>query len=362
MVSVVQFSAPRRVVLADEPHVALAPGTVRVQTLHSGISAGTELTAYRGTNPLFANRWDTTSRLFVTGEPAFSYPVTGWGYSEVGRVVEVASGVATPRPDDVVWGIWGHRSEAVMPATRLTGHVLPAGVAPVAGVFGRVGAVALNAVLAAGIHLGETVAIFGQGVIGLLATKLAVLSGAEVTALDTQQSRLAMAAAMGADVTINPSSLGPDGPAAMLRREGGRGVDVAIELSGTYQALHEAIRCVGPGGTVVAAGFYQGAAEGLRLGEEFHHNQVRLIASQIGAVPQGLSPRWDTERLHVTFMGQVISGALNPVPLVTHRFPASDVADAFELLDGGTAPLQVVLDFDEANPSGPSPDRDSGRR
>jgi 2-desacetyl-2-hydroxyethyl bacteriochlorophyllide A dehydrogenase len=362
MVSVVQFTAPRRVALVDEPQAALTPGTVRVHTLHSGISAGTELTAYRGTNPLLVNRWDTASRLFVTGEPAFSYPVTGWGYSEVGRVVEVDSDVASLRADDIVWGIWGHRSEAVLAATRLASHVLPAGVAPVAGVFGRVGAVALNAVLAANIHLGERVAIFGQGVIGLLATKLAVLSGAEVTALDTQQSRLAMAAAMGAAVTIDPSSFGVDGPAAMLRRQGGRGIDVAIELSGTYQALHEAIRCVGPGGTVVAAGFYQGAAEGLRLGEEFHHNQVRLIASQIGAVPQGLSPRWDVERLHLTFMGQVISGALDPLPLVTHHFPASDVAEAFELLDSGTEPLQVVLDFDETDPSGQSPDGDGGQR
>ena len=47
-------------------------------------------------------------------------------------------------------------------------------------------------------------------------------------------------------------------------------------------ALHEAIRSVQPGGRVIAAGFYQGAATGLDLGEEFHHNRVSVVASQIG--------------------------------------------------------------------------------
>jgi 2-desacetyl-2-hydroxyethyl bacteriochlorophyllide A dehydrogenase len=353
MVTVVQFSAPRRVALVDEPSEPMRPGAVRVRTRHSGISAGTELTAYRGTNPLLTSSFDATSRLFVTGEPAFSYPVTGWGYSEVGEVVEVADGVTGLGPGDVVWGIWGHREEAVLPAARLAGHVLPTSVSPLAGVFGRVGAVALNAVLAADVHLGESVAVFGQGVIGLLATRLATLSGAHVTALDTQPARLLMASAMGAQVTIDPSDYGRDGPASTLRRQDGRGVDVAIELSGTYRALHEAIRSVGPGGTVVAAGFYQGGGDGLRLGEEFHHNSVRLIASQIGAVPSGLAPRWDVERLHLAFMGQVVKAALDPLPLITHRFGVRDVRAAFELLDRSTEPLQVVLDFDEQGGGAP---------
>jgi 2-desacetyl-2-hydroxyethyl bacteriochlorophyllide A dehydrogenase len=360
MATVVQFSAPHRVGLVQEPREALAPGAVRLRTLHSGISAGTELTAYRGTNPLLGSTWDSTSRLFVTGGPAFAYPVSGWGYSEVGQVIEAADDVTGLSPGAVVWGIWGHRSEAVVPAARLVGHVLPSDVPPLTGVFGRVGAVALNAVLAANVHLGENVAIFGQGVIGLLATRLGALSGAVVTALDTAPARLQMASVMGARVTIDPSQAGPGGPASMLRRlDGSRGIDVAIELSGSYVALHEAIRCVGPGGTVVAAGFYQGGGDGLRLGEEFHHNSVRLIASQIGAVPAGLAPRWDVERLHLTFMRQVVEKALDPLPLVTHRFAVRDVEAAFELLDRSTEPLQVVLDFDPPDAAAPAEAEDS---
>ena len=53
----------------------------------------------------------------------------------------------------------------------------------------------------------------------------------------------------------------------------GGGADRVIELTGAYPALHQAIRVAGVGGTVIAAGFYQGPATALALGEEFHHNQ-----------------------------------------------------------------------------------------
>ena len=46
---------------------------------------GTELTAYRGSNPYLTSTWDAERRLFVEGAPTFGYPVEGWGYSEVGR-------------------------------------------------------------------------------------------------------------------------------------------------------------------------------------------------------------------------------------------------------------------------------------
>ena len=72
----------------------------------------------------------------------------------------------------------------MLPAERLVGHRLPDSVDPVVGTFARVGAVALNAVLASGACIGETAVVFGQGVIGLLATQLLVGQGVEVVAVD----------------------------------------------------------------------------------------------------------------------------------------------------------------------------------
>ncbi|SDL09943.1 zinc-dependent alcohol dehydrogenase [Streptomyces indicus] len=348
MERVVQFTGPRQVEVAEHAPAELPPGHLRVHTRYSGISAGTELTAYRGTNPYLTRTWDAESRLFRDGAAGIAYPVVGWGYSEVGEVTEISPELAgtpgLPAVGDLVWGIWGHRSEGIVPVERMIGHTLPAGLEPLAGAFARVGAIAYNAVLAGGINLGEDVAVFGQGVIGLIATRLAQLSGARVTAVDAMDVRLETAKKYGAHTALNARS----GEVADLVRQAtdGRGADLAIEISGVYPALHEAVRSVTVGGRVVASGFYQGDGIGLRLGDEFHHNRVEIVCSQIGGVPAPLSGRWSVERLQQTFLRLVAEGQVDVTSLVSHVVPVAEAADAYVLLDERPADaLQVVLEF-----------------
>lgn len=344
MPSVVTFTAPRAVELQDCPAEEIGPADARVQTWYSGISAGTELTVYRGSNPYLTRTWDAEARLFRDGSPTFAYPVVGWGYSEVGQVVEVGPEVTEVAVGNIVHGIWGHRSEAVRPAQAFAGRTLTADVDPRAGCFARVGAIALNGVLAAETRLGSRLAVFGQGVIGLLATRLGVLAGARVAAVDMEQRRLDVATEYGAEATFDPRVEG--GAGSLLREWSGGGVDGAIELSGAVAALHEAIRAVRVDGVVAAAGFYQGGADGLRLGEEFHHNRVRLVASQIGGVPAGLSPSWDRARLVQVFTNLALSGRVDVEPLITDVIDAEEVATAFRRLDEGDPEvLQVLLRF-----------------
>jgi 2-desacetyl-2-hydroxyethyl bacteriochlorophyllide A dehydrogenase len=342
--TLLRFSAPKVVDVVDVPAPALLPGQVRVRTLYSGISAGTELTAYRGTNPYLTRTWDPEIRLFNDGiSETPAYPLDGWGYSEVGEVAEIAQDVNGLSVGDVVWGIWGHRSEAVLDASALAGHQLPEGVDPLAAAFVRVGAIALNGVLAADLGVGSTVAIFGQGVIGLLATRFAVLNGATVIAVDGIPARRERALEWGASHAIEPG----DGVARRIRElTGGLGTDTAIELSGSYAALRDAISTVGADGTVVASGFYQGDANALRLGDEFHHNRVQLLASQIGSVPNRLRARWDVQRLQRTVLHSLANGSVDAASLVTHRYRLDDAAEAYRMLDADpSSALQVVLDF-----------------
>jgi threonine dehydrogenase-like Zn-dependent dehydrogenase len=250
---------------------------------------------------------------------------------------------------DVVHGIWGHRSEAVLPATAVRDRVWT-GEDALSGTFARVGSIALNAVLAAEARLGDRVAVFGQGVIGLLATRLALLAGADVVAVDGVPRRLETATAMGALAVFAPDV--PGGAGAAVRDWSGGGVDSAIELSGNDRALHEAVRSVVVDGTVVASGFYQAGAANLRLGEEFHHNRVRIVASQISGTPAALGSRWDQPRLVRTFMEQVRRGRVDVRSLVTDVVEAADVAAIFERLDRGDPEiLQAVLRF----PAAPEP-------
>lgn len=345
MTTLLRFSAPKVVDVVDVPAPALHPGQVRVRTLYSGISAGTELTAYRGTNPYLTRTWDPEIRLFHDSESgAPAYPLDGWGYSEVGEIVEVGPDVdESVAVRDIVWGIWGHRGDAVLPASALAGHQLPEGLDPLAAAFVRVGAIALNGVLAADLGVGSTVAIFGQGVIGLLATRFAVLNGATVIAVDGIEGRRSRALEWGASHAIEP---GDDVARRVRTLTGGLGTDAAIELSGSYAGLRDAISTVGADGTVVASGFYQGDASLLRLGDEFHHNRVQLLTSQIGSVPNRLRARWDVPRLQRTVVEALANGSVDAASLVTHRYRLEDAADAYRMLDADpSAALQIVLDF-----------------
>ncbi len=275
MPEVVRFAGPRDAGVVEYEEPPLGERQVRLRTLYSGISAGTELTAYRGSNPYLSKRWDGDRRLFSDEAVSFSYPIDGWGYEEVGEVVELGPGVTRLRTGDVVWGTWGHRSSHVVGEDYAAARVLAEGLDPLAGIFSQIGAIALNAVLDADIHVGEHVAVFGQGPPGQIVSQLARLNGGRVIAVDAIAGRLELAARLGAEATIDA---GATAAAEEVKRlTGDRGADVSIEISGSYRALNEAIRATAYNSRVVVSGFFQGEGRGLRLGEEFHHNRIELV-------------------------------------------------------------------------------------
>jgi threonine dehydrogenase-like Zn-dependent dehydrogenase len=215
------------------------------------------------------------------------------------------------------------------------------------GVFSQIGGIALNVILDADIHVGETAVVFGLGVPGQIVAQLARLNGAHVIGVDGITARRELASELGADEVLDPA----DGDVAKRVRErtAGRGADVCLEVTGNYAALHEAIRTVAYNSRVCAAGFMQGDGRGLSLGEEFHHNRVAVISSQISGVAPHLQHRWDEYRLASTAMRLAERGSLRLLELISHEVPVAEAARAFALLD--TAPqdaLQVVLTFAES--------------
>src|SRR3954451_3000188 len=104
MSSVVRFSSPRVVEVVPDIERTLEPDEGLIRTLYSGISAGTELTAYRGSNPYLNKRWDDSPRLFVDGDTSISSPVDGWGYEEVGEAVSLGAAADGVTVGDVIWG------------------------------------------------------------------------------------------------------------------------------------------------------------------------------------------------------------------------------------------------------------------
>ena len=345
MGAMVSFTAPCVAEVIPDPDAPLSADQVRIRTLFSGISAGTELTAYRGSNPYLSKRWDERLRLFVDGDTTFTYPVNGWGYEEVGDVVEVGVEVLGVHVGDLVWGTWGHRTGTVQNGERAAQRRLGADVDPRIGIFSQIAAIGLNVVLDADIHVGETIVVFGLGVPGQIVAQLARLNGGRIIAVDGIAARRKLALELGADLVLDPA----EGCVAERVREltNGRGADVCLEVTGNYRAMHEAIRTVAYSSRVCVAGFMQGEGAGLRLGEEFHHNRVAVISTQISGVAPGLQHRWNADRLARTVMDLAIAGRLRLLELITHTMPLTKAGEAFALLNNHPEQaLQVVLSFD----------------
>ena len=343
------FTAPRATGYQTIDDPPLKADEVRIKSLYSGISAGTELTFYRGTNPYLSKQWDGDRRLFVDGEGStFAYPVLNLGYEEVGEVVEVGAAVTDVAVGARLFGTWGHRTHYIANLDYVRPRLMPPDAEPIFGIFSHLGAIALNGVHDANIMLGDTVAVFGMGALGQIVALMAQRSGAKVIAVDLHPSRLDMAKRLGADVTINAAD---DKPAETIKAlTNGLGADVCIEVSGSTAALNEAIRAVTYSARVVAMGFFQGEARGLYLGDEFHHNRINLVCSQISGVAPAISNRWNKMRLWQTAVRLQIDGILDLRPLITHRAPFKRAGELYETLDQRPQDVvHAVLDFDGAS-------------
>jgi threonine dehydrogenase-like Zn-dependent dehydrogenase len=338
--------ADRRLIFEDLPVTELESGQVRIRTLFSGISAGTELSQYRATSPFMERMWDQGFRRFREGEtPSWTYPVRNLGYEEVGEVVEVGGDVTSLVIGDRVFGTWGHRTMHVWAEADAASRKMPVGVDPRIGIFSHIGAVALNGVHDARIRMGDLVAVFGLGVPGQIVAQIARASGATVIGIDPVASRREMALQLGTDRLLDPTA---GSVADIVKGEtGGRGADICIEVSGAAGALAEAMRAVAYASRVVAMGFFQGELRGVQLGDEFHHNRIELISSQISGVAPEASHRWSKLRLWQTAVQLQHEGRLNLLPLITDTVPFHEAPALFDRLDkGDPSILQSVLQFE----------------
>lgn len=308
---VVVVSGPGRVELIEQDAPPLRDGMFRVETLYSGVSAGTELSYVKGTNPYLSVTWNPDLGLFQPGKPSTPYPVARLGYMQVGRVVESATPAITPGTIGAM--TYGHRTGYVADALAERFVPLPDDLDPLLGVYvAHMGPICANGLLHAAADLygtdvrsladgvrGRRVAVTGGGAVALLTALFARRHGAaSVVVIDPTPQRRGVAEALGLE-TLDPDA---DDPALVLKTRwahsaGDRGADVVFQCRGQAWALQLALRLLRPQGTVIDLAFYQAGAGEVRFGEEFHHNGLSLRCAQIGRVPRGLTPTWDRERL-----------------------------------------------------------------
>lgn len=325
------LTAPRALEFRDELVGAMEPNQLLVRAICSAVSHGTEMLAYRG---LIAPGLTLDLPTFAG---SFSYPLK-YGYACVGEVIEAGAAVADVAPGDPVFCYHPHQELFALDASLAVR--LPREVPNDRGVFFANLETAFNTLLDAGPRLEETVAVFGQGVVGLLVTHLLIRNGVRVLVVEPAARRRTEAERLGARA-IDPDA---DTAAAIRGATGGRGADLVIEASGSPLALQTALGCVAFEGTIVVVSWYGVKPAMLDLGTDFHRRRLRIVSSQVGALNASLSSRWSRERRSETVVRLLAELPLET--LITHRVPFDDAPRAYRLVDEQSEKtVQVLLTY-----------------
>jgi threonine dehydrogenase-like Zn-dependent dehydrogenase len=253
----------------------------------------------------------------------------------------------------------GHTAD---PFHDLLVHI-PPDLDPLLGVFvAQMGPIAANGILHADAEAfgtnvatlgrgvaGRPVIVIGAGTVGLMTALFSRSLGAsEVVITDPSDFRRSKADAMGF-TAMTEEQAWQHAKACWQDGTMGHGADLVFQTRAHAGSLHTALKALRPQGTAIDLAFYQGGADALRLGEEFHHNGLSIRCAQINRVPRGLAPLWDRRRLaHATVDLLRSEGRTIREHMITHVVPLNE-APAFlvDLVEKRPEFLQVVFKVGE---------------
>jgi polar amino acid transport system substrate-binding protein len=383
MKQLVQQPGSGRVELLEVPPPLLRPGGVLVQTAYSVISSGTERQRYLlARKSLLGKAWarpdlvrqvlqrarrDGAKSTYRKVRFRLSSPLAV-GYSSSGQIVAVADDVTAVRPGDYVacaGAGYANHAEVVFVPKNLCVKV-PEGLPPELAAFGTLGAIATNAFRQSNVSVGETIAIVGLGLIGLLATFVAINAGCKVIGVDPVATRRSMGARLGASALASD-----DDEAIQVTKEltSGKGADAVLICASTQSSgpLTLAAEITRDRAYVVMAGVV-----GFTIPREPYYRKdltIKLVRSYgpgrydasyedagqdypIGYV------RWTAQRNIAAFLEMATR---NPAPLdalISHRFSIGRGSEAYDLLRTDPGALGIVLDY----PARPAPNGSSSVR
>lgn len=187
---------------------------------------------------------------------------------------------------------------------------------------------ALGAIRDAHVRVGDAVAIFGLGAIGLMAVQLAKLAGAyPIIAIDPLESRRQVAAQTGADLTIDPVK--QDAGLEIKEATAKRGADAVIEFSGAAPAMQAGLRGLAWGGRLAMGAYPPPYPAGLDFGAEAHINSGQIIFSRACSNPNREHPRWSEARLYEVCHRLINTGQLDGDLIVNPVVPFEDLPNQY---------------------------------
>ena len=290
----------------------LESGQIRVRNTHGAEKHGTKVAFIHGHGNK-RGQWDAAKQMFVPGGVAWSYPIP-LGNMQVGFVEEIGPGVKSYRIGDRILYFGAFAPSAVIGEAET--WKLNSDTSWKAATCLDPATFAFCALRDAHIRIGDAVAVFSLGAIGLMAVRLAKLAGCHpIIAIDPLANRREVALKIGADQAINP--IGTDVGLALREATNWRGVDAVVEYSGAMEALQAALRGIAFGGNIVLGGFPGPMKAGLDLGAEAHMNRPNIYFSRTESDPNREHPRWDNVRVRATVHRMILDGLINAESIVT---------------------------------------------
>lgn len=313
---------PRAVVFEEYEVPQPGPGQILIATEASAISPGTELAVYTGIHQWLADPKRTWPK----------FPFTP-GYSAVGRVLEVGEGVETFRVGERV--IWSGRQEShalanVSDRNSVVTHInddvdAQAAAATILARF------PLAALVQSGPLIGQSVAVFGLGMIGQITLRLYAAAGAHpLIGIDPVAGRRAIAEHTAGVVTIDPTA--GDLNTALREHNDGELPDIVVDATGAPNTVNAAMAAVTDGGKVVMVGSPRGIAGDVDFYWNLHGRSIQLIGAHGSAI--GVEPRekfpYTQDRALRLLAYLVESGRLRIDDLISHTVPASELGAMYE--------------------------------
>jgi predicted dehydrogenase/threonine dehydrogenase-like Zn-dependent dehydrogenase len=353
--------------LAEAPAPVVSKGSLLIATSVSLVSAGTErmLVDFGKSSYIDKARQQPekvkmvlekvkTDGLMTTYEAVQSklaQPLP-LGYCNVGRVLEVGSGLEGFKPGDRVVSNGPHADIVKVPEKLCA--LVPDVVDDESAAFTVIASIGLQGIRLIQPTLGESVVVTGAGLIGLLTVQLLRAHGCRVLAIDFDQSRLELARKFGAD-TCNPAK-GEDPVAAGMAFSRGRGVDGVIITASTKSSdpVSQAAKMCRKRGRIVLVG-----VTGLELNRaDFYEKELSFqVSCSYGPgrydplyeerghdYPHGFV-RWTEQRNFEAVLDMLATGSLDVKPLITHRYAFEDATQAYQALTDDSSVLGLLLHY-----------------
>ncbi len=286
-----------------------------------------------------------TERAFFLGldNTAATYPLYP-GYSFVGLVEACGAEVTGLQVGDRVVCPAGHASYALVNADVCL--PVPAELPAENAVFFNLLAIAMQGLRKARIELGESVAVLGAGVVGILAMRLAQLSGGlPVIGIDLDAQRLSLARRIGADDVLTSSDRLVDDLRAFLSSAG---ANVVIEATGAPALVVTAMQLAAAKGRVILLGSTRGDTESVNFYRDVHRKGLHIIgAHEISRPRHENSPGyWTQTSEHKVCLELLARRRVDVAPLITHRYNWREFPEAYaHLAEWDKAALGILIEW-----------------